>query len=162
MAGLERVGMTPEDRLAQVGLSLPRLADPVALYTPATREGNLVFVSGCGPWRDGSLHHCGTVGAGVTVDEGRQAAELVALNLLSVLAAELGRLSAVRRVVKLLVFVNSAPDFTEQHVVANAASSTLILAFGEDRGAHARSAVGMAALPNDMSVEIEGIFAVDA
>jgi enamine deaminase RidA (YjgF/YER057c/UK114 family) len=94
------------------------------------------------------------------VADGQQAAQLVALNLLATLKADLGELDRVERVVKLLVMVNSAPDFAEQPLVANGASDLLVSVFGEERGKHARSAVGMGALPFGIPVEIEGIFAV--
>ena len=153
--------MTPEQKLAELGLELPPVPQPVANYVGAVRVGNLLFVSGHGPLRDGRAVFTGKLGAGVELEQGREAAQLVALNMLATIRAELGELSRVRRVVKLLCMVNSAPDFLQQPLVANGASDLLVALYGEAAGKHARSAVGMAALPFDIPVEIEGIFEVE-
>ncbi|MGH2760464.1 MAG: RidA family protein [Actinomycetota bacterium] len=151
--------MTPEERIAELGLELPAPTPPVAAYVPAVRTGNLVFISGQGPFRDGAFTCLGKVGSDVDVERAKEAARQTCLNGLAALKAEIGELSRVTRVVKLTVFVNSAPGFGEQPVVANGASELLQEIFGE-AGRHARSAVGMAELPFGMSVEIEFVFEV--
>lgn len=152
--------MTPEQRLAELGWEIPAPNPPVANYVGAVSVGNTVFVSGHGPFRDGEYVHRGKLGREVDVETGKQAAALTIVNLLASLKAEIGELSRVRRVVKLLVMVNSDPDFGEQPAVANGASDLLVEVFGPERGRHARSAVGMGALPMGISVEIEGVFEV--
>ncbi len=148
-----------EDRLTALGHELPDPGPPVANFVHAVRTGNLVYVSGQGPRRDGKFAYTGKVGKDVDVETGRKAAELVMLNCLGVLKQELGDLDRVTRVVKLLGMVNCAPDFTGQPKVINGASDLLVAAFG-DAGRHARSAVGMSSLPFDISVEIEMIVEV--
>jgi len=150
--------MTPEEKLAELGIELPTPIAPVAAYVPAVRTGNLVFISGQGPFKDGQLI-TGKVGADLSVDEARDAARATCINGLAALKAEIGELSKVTRVVKLLIMVNSAPGFGDQPAVGNGASELLQEVFG-DAGKHARSAVGMAELPFGMSVEIEFIFEV--
>ncbi|MFN8187414.1 MAG: RidA family protein [Gaiellales bacterium] len=151
---------TPEARLEALGLSLPPAPEAVANYVGLVRVGEIAFVSGHGPVEDGELVYRGKLGRDMDTETGRKAAQLVMLNLLASLKAELGELDRVERVVKLLVMVNSAPDYAEQPLVANGASDLLVEIFGEERGKHARSAVGMGALPYGISVEIEGIFQV--
>jgi enamine deaminase RidA (YjgF/YER057c/UK114 family) len=151
--------MHPEERLAELGLTLPTPTPPVAAYVPAVRTGNLVYISGQGPVRDGKFVSTGKVGADVGVDEAKEAARITCLCGLAALKSEIGDLDNVTRVVKLLVFVNSAPGFDQQPQVANGASELLQEVFGE-KGKHARSAVGMAELPFGMSVEIEFVFEV--
>lgn len=153
-AGGAALGATPEERLAELGLTLPQVAKPLAAYVPAVRSGSLVFTSGQLPTVDGTLPKGGKVGAGVSADEAKQLAERCALNALAAVKAEIGELSRVRRVVKLVGFVASAPDFTAQPAVVNGASELLGKVFG-DAGAHARSAVGVAVLPLDAPVEVE-------
>jgi enamine deaminase RidA (YjgF/YER057c/UK114 family) len=153
--------MTPEERLAELGHELPEPNPPVANYVGAVTVGNLVFVSGHGPYREGSGYvFTGKLGREVDVETGQKAAELTIVNLLASLKAEIGELGRVRRVVKLLVMVNSDPEFGEQPKVANGASDLLVEIFGPERGPHARSAVGMGALPFAIPVEIEGIFEI--
>jgi enamine deaminase RidA (YjgF/YER057c/UK114 family) len=152
----------PEERLERLGLLLPEPPAAVARFVNVVRAGDLLFTAGHGPVRDGELVHKGKLGAEVDVETGRLAAALTAANLLASVKAEVGELSRIARVVKLLVMVSSAPDFVRQPEVANAASDLMIQAFGEERGSHARSAVGMAALPFDICVEIEGVFALEA
>ena len=149
---------SPEQRLEQLGIVLPSPPAAVARFVNVVRVGDLLFTAGHGPVRDGELAYKGKLGAGVDVETGKRAAELTTLNLLASVRAEVGELSRVSRVVKLLVMVNSAPDFLQQPEVANGASDLIAQVFGEEVGAHARSAVGMAALPFDISVEIEAIF----
>jgi enamine deaminase RidA (YjgF/YER057c/UK114 family) len=145
---------TPEERLAELGLAIPEVAKPVAAYVPAVRSGNQVFTSGQLPMRSGELMATGKVGAGVTEEEAYACAQQCALNAIAAINAEVGDLSLVRRVVKVVVFVASAADFTAQPKVANGASELFGNVFG-DAGVHARSAVGVAALPLDAPVEVE-------
>jgi enamine deaminase RidA (YjgF/YER057c/UK114 family) len=151
---------TPEARLSALDIELPRPNPAVANYVGAVTLGEAVFVSGHGPYRDGVYIYRGKLGAEIDIATGQQAARLTIINLLASLKAEIGELDRVTRVVKLLVLVNSVPEFAEQHLVANGASDLLVEVFGEERGRHARSAIGVAALPFGISVEIEGIFAV--
>jgi enamine deaminase RidA (YjgF/YER057c/UK114 family) len=150
--------MTPEEKLAELGIELPTPVAPVAAYVPAVRTGDLVFISGQGPFKDGQLI-TGKVGTDVSIEQAVDAARATCVNGLAALKAEIGELSKVKRVVKLLVMVNSAPGFDQQPAVGNGASELLQEVFG-DAGRHARSAVGMAELPFGMSVEIEFIFEV--
>jgi enamine deaminase RidA (YjgF/YER057c/UK114 family) len=145
---------TPEERLAGLGLAVPEVAKPVAVYVPAVRSSNHVYTSGQLPMRSGELMFTGKVGGEVTVDEAVECARQCALNALAAIKAEVGELAAVRRVVKVVVFVASTPDFTGQPGVANGVSELLGEVFG-DAGVHARSAVGVTALPLDAPVEVE-------
>lgn len=146
-----------EARLKELGIALPPVAAPAANYVPFVVSGNLVYVSGQLPFEAGQLRHKGIVGAGVSAEEGLAAARLCGLNLIAQLKAAIGDLDMLSRVVKLNVFVASAPDFTEQPKVANGASDLMVEVFGEP-GRHARAAVGVAALPLGVSVEIDGVF----
>ena len=145
---------TPEERLAEMGLSVPEVAAPVAAYVPAVRSGNHVFTSGQLPMREGQLMLTGKVGGEVSQDEAVECARQCGLNALAAVRAEVGELSVVCRVVKVVVFVASTPDFTGQPVVANGVSELLGEVFGE-AGRHARSAVGVPVLPLDSPVEVE-------
>ena len=146
-------GPGPEDRLAEVGLTVPEIAKPLAVYVPAVRTGNLVFTAGQLPLRSGELIATGKVGGAVTVEQAVACAEQCALNALAAIRAEVP-LASVTRVVKVVVFVASTPDFTGQPGVANGVSELLGKAFG-DAGKHARSAVGVPVLPLDAPVEVE-------
>ena len=157
----EATAATPEERLAQLGLAVPAVAKPVAAYVPATRSGSLVFTSGQLPTIDGKLSATGKVGAEVSAEEAKQLAERCALNALAAVKSEIGELSRVRRVVKVVGFVASAPGFTGQPAVINGASELLGKVFGE-AGAHARSAVGVAVLPLDAPVEVELTVEIDS
>jgi enamine deaminase RidA (YjgF/YER057c/UK114 family) len=148
--------MSPEEALGGQGKTLPPPHPAVANYVMAVRTGSLLFVAGHGAFIDGQPACRGKLGADLSTDEGRSAAEAVMLNLLATVKAELGELSRVARVLKLVVFVNSTPDFTDQHLVADGATDLLVHAFG-DVGRPARSAVGVAALPLNFAVEIEAI-----
>ncbi|HYM68807.1 MAG TPA: RidA family protein [bacterium] len=148
-----------EQRLTAIGLALPPAPASVANYVGAVQVGDLVFVSGHGPVKDGKLTYRGKLGRDFSVAEGYDAARLVMLNALASLRAAIGDLDRVKRVVKLLGMVNSTPDFLQQPEVINGASDLLVELFG-DRGRHARSAVGMAVLPFDIAVEIEMIVQV--
>ena len=150
-----------DSRLEHLGISLPAEPVPIANYVPGVRTGNLVFLSGLGPAsRADGTAPSGKVGCDLTTEEGYEAARLTGINILARMKGELGDLDRVRRVVKLLGMVNSAPDFNQQPAVVNGCSDLLVEVFGE-KGRHARSAVGMAALPNDIPVEIEVIIEVE-
>ena len=151
---------SPEARLHELGMELPEPNPSVANYVGAVTVGEIVFVSGHGPYRGGTYDYVGKLGREIDVPTGQLSARLTIVNLLASLKAEIGDLDRVTRVVKLLVLVNSDPGFTEQHLVANGASDLLVEIFGEARGKHGRSAIGMASLPFGISVEIEGIFAI--
>lgn len=144
----------PEERLAALGLAVPEVAKPVATYVPAVRSGAHVFTSGQLPMRGGELMATGKVGVEVGAEEAAECAQQCALNALAAVKAEIGDLALVKRVVKVVVFVASPPDFTGQPQVANGASELLGQVFGE-AGVHARSAVGVAVLPLDAPVEVE-------
>jgi enamine deaminase RidA (YjgF/YER057c/UK114 family) len=151
---------TVEQKLAAQGIVLHQPPNPVANYVAFVRTGNLLFVSGqvCFD-ADGKLIARGKLGAGVSVEQGNAAARGCAINLLAQVKAALGDLDKVARVVRLGGFVNSAPDFVDGPKVLNGASDLLVAAFG-DKGRHARTTVGVASLPADASVEVEGVFEV--
>jgi enamine deaminase RidA (YjgF/YER057c/UK114 family) len=149
-----------EARLAELGLELPLPRKPLANYVPAVQVGNLLFVSGHGPFTPQGQAYRGKVGRELTLEQGYDAARLTCLNCLASVKNVLGSLDKVKRVVKLLVMVNSAEGFNRQPEVANGASDLLVALFGEN-GRHARSAVGMAELPNSIPVEIEMILEVE-
>jgi enamine deaminase RidA (YjgF/YER057c/UK114 family) len=151
---------TPEERLAELGLEVPEVAAPVAAYIPAVRSGNHVFTSGQLPLRAGELMSSGTVGSSVTPEEAYACAQQCALNAIAAVRSVIGDLSKVRRVVKVVGFVASTPDFTGQPGVVNGASELLGKVFG-DAGVHARSAVGVAALPLGAPVEVEILVEVE-
>lgn len=140
--------MIIQETLNALGITLPEPTPPLAAFVPFVRTGELVYISGHISKQRGKL------GADVTLDEGKEAARLVAIDLLGTLKAAVEDLERVRRIVKLLVLVNSTAEFTEQHLVANGASELLKKVFG-DKGAHARSAFGVAQLPFGAAVEIE-------
>ncbi|WP_214108709.1 RidA family protein [Acrocarpospora catenulata] len=146
--------MNPDKRLAELGLSLPEVVAPLAAYVPAVRTGNLVYTSGQLPMSGGELVATGKVGAEVTPERAAELARLCALNALAAVRSLVGDLSQVVRIVKVVGFVASAPDFTGQPQVVNGASELLGEVFGE-AGQHARSAVGVAVLPKDAPVEVE-------
>ena len=151
--------MTVAERLAGLGLTLPAVAAPVASYVPAVRSGNLVWSSGQLPFVDGKLAATGKVGAEVDAARAQELARVCALNALAAVAAEIGDLDRVRRVVKVVGYVASGPAFFGQPGVVNGASDLLGQVFG-DAGRHARSAVGVAALPLDAPVEVEVVVEV--
>ena len=152
--------MTIEDKLRQMGLELPEPPKPVASYVPCVRTGNLVFVSGQIAREKGVLRFSGHVGGNLTLEEGKQAARLCALNALSAVKQEVGSLDRIRRIVKLTGFVASAAGFTDQPKVVDGASVFLAELFGE-RGQHARAAVGVNELPLGSAVELEMIVEVE-
>lgn len=152
--------MTPEEKLAELGIELPPVAAPVAAYVPALRSGSYVYTSGQLPLVGGQLEATGKVGAEVGAEQAKQLAATCALNALAAIREEVGSLTAVRSVVKVVGFVASAPDFTGQPEVINGASELLGSVFGV-AGRHARSAVGVAVLPRNAPVEVEVIVEVE-
>jgi enamine deaminase RidA (YjgF/YER057c/UK114 family) len=153
-------GSTVEARLRDLGFELPPPPPAGGNYVGAVRVGQLVFVSGHGPVRDGELIYRGKLGHDIDIDTAREAAQLVILNALASLKAEIGNLDRVRRIVKLLGMVNSTPDFVEQPKVIDGASDLLTAAFA-GKGQHARAAVGFVSLPHGIAVEIEMVVEVD-
>ena len=143
-----------EQALRDLGLAIPELPPRYGLYVPAVRTGNLVFCSGQGPFADGTLKYVGKVGGPLSLEEGVAAARICALNCLAEIRSVLGSLNGIRRIVKVLGFVNSAPGFLDQPKVVNGASQLLLDIFGP-AGEHARTAVGTSILPSDIAVEIE-------
>lgn len=150
---------TPEQRLADLNLTLPTPAKPVAAYVPTRRSGNLVFVSGQLPLRDGQLIATGPVPSAASEDVATQCAKQCCLNALAALKAEIGELSRVRQLVRLGVFVYSDVGWHDQSKVGNGASDLLVEVFG-DAGKHARAAVGCSSLPRGASVEVEMVVEV--
>lgn len=148
-----------EDRLAELGLSIPPVAAPVAAYVPAVRTGNYIFTSGQLPMSDGQLIATGKVGGDVSQEQAVACARQSGLNAIAAVKAEIGDLDRVVRVVKAVVFVASTAEFTAQPAVANGASELFAQAFAE-AGQHARSAVGVSVLPLDAPVEVELIVEV--
>jgi enamine deaminase RidA (YjgF/YER057c/UK114 family) len=152
--------MQVEARLIELGIDLPPAITPVANYVPAARTGNLVFLSGHGPVKEDGTLITGKVGADLTVEQGYEIARLIAIGLLGTLKAEIGDLDGVKRIVKLLGFVNCTAEFGDQPNVINGASDFLVEVFGK-KGRHARSAVGTNALPFNIAAEIEMIVEIE-
>ena len=150
----------PEAKLKELGITLAAPAAPIANYVNAVRTGNLLFLAGKGPLQKDGKDVVGRLGKDMSVDDGYQAARSVAIAHLAVLKHELGDLKRVRRIVKVLGMVNSDPAFTQQPAVVNGYSDLMVAVFGE-RGKHARSAVGMATLPNGIPVEVEVSVEID-
>ena len=153
--------MSAEARLKQLGLVLPQVPSPVANYLPYRIAGNLLFLAGQGPRDEKGNTLSGKVGADVLVDEGYKRARLIGLQLISAMKMALGSLDRVDTVLKMLVMVNAVPDFKDHPKVADGMSNLFVEVFGEN-GRHARSAVGMGSLPNQISVEIEGVISIKA
>jgi enamine deaminase RidA (YjgF/YER057c/UK114 family) len=151
--------MAPEDRLRELGITLPEAPQPLGSYVPAVRSGNLVFLSGILPLVEGKILREGKVGENISIDDAREDAKRALINALSVLRSYIGSLDAVKRCIKMTGYIASSPDFTEQPKVLNAASDLLQEIFGE-AGRHARAAVGVTVLPLNAPVEIEFIFEV--
>jgi enamine deaminase RidA (YjgF/YER057c/UK114 family) len=149
----------PEQRLAELGLSIPEMVRPMAAYVPTVRSGAFVYTAGQLPIVAGALPRTGKLGAEVSTDQGRELAQQCALNALAAIKAEVGDLASVKRVVKVVGFVASAPEYYDQPEVINGASELLGAVFGE-AGKHARSAVGVAVLPRNAPVEVEVIVEV--
>ena len=152
--------MHPEEKLRSMGLELQMPTPPTAKYVPAVKVGNLLFVSGHGPVRDGKVQFIGKLGREFTIEQGYEASRLTMVNLLASVKLVLGDLGKVKRTVKLLGMVNCTEEFTRTPQVINGASELLGELWG-DMGTHARSAVGLQQLPNGMAVEIEAIFEVE-
>lgn len=150
----------PEARLAALGITLPAPPQPVANYVNAVRVGNLLFLAGKGPSKPEGGYVAGKVGVDLTVEQGYEAARLTGIAQLAVLKAELGDLKKVKRIVKVLGMVNCDAGFANQPEVINGYSDLMVQVFGE-RGKHARSAVGMIALPRNIAVEVEMIVEVE-
>jgi enamine deaminase RidA (YjgF/YER057c/UK114 family) len=150
---------TVEKKLQELGITLKEPAAPIANYVPFVRSGNLLTVSGQICLEDGKLVAKGQLGGGVSIEDGQKAARACAVNLLAQVKAALGDLDKVTRVVRLGGFINSAAGFVDGPKVMNGASDVMVAVFG-DRGKHARSTVGVAALPADAAVEVEGLFEV--
>jgi enamine deaminase RidA (YjgF/YER057c/UK114 family) len=155
----QEAGASAEARIRQLGIELPKVAAPVANYVPATRLGNLVFLAGTGPRNPDGSRPQGKVGRDVTLDEARQHARNVGLQLLAALREEIGSLDKVVRFGRVFGMVNAAPDFVDHPKVINGCSDLFVEVFG-DRGRHARCAVGMGSLPFNMTVEIEAVVEV--
>jgi enamine deaminase RidA (YjgF/YER057c/UK114 family) len=150
--------MTVIERLADLGIQLPKPATPVGAYVPVTICGNLVVVSGQLPAIEGKVAVTGKLGAGVSLEEGQHAARLCVINVLAQLQTALpGGLASITRVARLGGFIAATPEFTQHAVVMNGASELALAAFGE-AGRHARSTIGVASLPFDAAVEVEGMF----
>jgi enamine deaminase RidA (YjgF/YER057c/UK114 family) len=152
--------MSVYERLKALNISLPEITPPAAAFVPFVRTGNLVFISGHIAKREGKPW-VGKLGDQITTTQGQQATRGIATELLATLHAATGDLNKIRRIIKLLVLVNSDPSFTEQHLVANAASELFVELFGE-RGKHARSAFGVVQIPFGACAEIETIVEVEA
>jgi len=145
-----------EEKIKQMGITIPEVVKPLAAYIPAMQVGNLVMTSGQVPISEGKVKYSGKVGSDLSEEEGKEAAKLCALNCLSAIKSVIGNLDKIKRVVKLTVFVSSAEGFTAQPKVANGASEFIGEIFG-DAGKHVRSAVGVSELPLNSAVEIEMI-----
>ncbi|WP_370326381.1 RidA family protein [Euzebya sp.] len=152
---------TPEQRLADAGIELPEAPAPAAAYVPWRRSGDLVFTAGQIPVRGGSPTITGRLGEDVSLAQGQDAARECAVNVLAQLKAAVGELTFITKLVKITVFVASAPEFTDQHLVANGASELFAQVLGEGCGSHARSAVGVAVLPLGVPVEVEAVAQVE-
>lgn len=146
----------PENRLKEIGITIPVLPKPVANYVNCVRSGNLLFLSGKGPADPAGNYITGKLGKDVSIEQGQEAARLTAINQLAVLKAELGDLGKVKQIVKVLGMVNSDPDFRDHPKVIDGFSELMVTVFGE-KGKHARSAIGVCSLPMNIAVEVEMI-----
>ena len=151
--------MTPEEKLRELGLTLPEASTPVANYVPYRWAGNLLYISGQGPKRPDGTYRVGRLGKNASVEDGYAEARLTGLQLLAVARSAIGELSRIESVIKLLGMVNAEPDFGDHPKVINGCSDLFVAALGE-AGRHARSAVGMGSLPNGIMVEIEAILLI--
>lgn len=150
----------PEARIKELGISLSSPSAPVANYVNAVRTGNLIFLAGKGPKQANGEDITGKLGAELTIEQGYEAARVTGINQLSVLKAELGNLNKVKRIVKVKGMVNAIPEFTDHPKVVNGYSDLMVAVFGE-RGKHARAAVGMGSLPNNIAIEVEMVVEVE-
>jgi enamine deaminase RidA (YjgF/YER057c/UK114 family) len=155
----EKPIVTPEEKLRELGLTLPEASTPVANYVPYRWAGNLLYISGQGPKRPDGTYRVGRLGKNASVEDGYAEARLTGLQLLAVARSAVGELSRIESVIKLLGMVNAEPEFADHPKVINGCSDLLVEVLGE-AGRHARSAVGMGSLPNGMMVEIEAILQV--
>jgi enamine deaminase RidA (YjgF/YER057c/UK114 family) len=149
-----------EKRLQEMGLAIPQIPPAAGRYVPAVRTGNLVFCSGQGPYAEGSMKFIGRVGDTLSLEDGRSAARLCALNCLAEIRSVTGSLDAIRQIVSVRGFVNSASTFFDQPKVLDGTSQLLIDIFG-DRGRHARCALGTSVLPSNIAVEVEMVVEVE-
>jgi enamine deaminase RidA (YjgF/YER057c/UK114 family) len=149
-----------DKKLMELGIQLPPASKPIANYVKAVRTGNLLFLSGTGPSKSDGTYIIGKVGRDLTIEQGYEAAKVTGIVILSTLKNELGDLNKVKRIVKVLGMVNCHSDFTDQPKVINGFSDLIVSVFGE-KGKHARSAVGMNALPMNMAVEIEIVVEIE-
>lgn len=154
------MAQNPEAKLKELNIELPVISKPMANYVHVVRTGNLLFLAGKGPLKPDGSYITGKVGADLTIEQGQAAARLTAIQQIAVLKAELGDLSKVKRIVKVLGMVNCNADFKDHPKVINGFSDLMVEVFGE-KGKHARSAVGMSSLPNGMCVEIEMVVEVE-
>jgi enamine deaminase RidA (YjgF/YER057c/UK114 family) len=160
LTGSMCVAQTPEEKLSKLNIELPKLGEPMASYVHYVRVGNLLYLSGKGPQNAAGEYTKGKLGKELTVDEGYAAARLTAINQIAVLKMALGDLSKVKRIVKVNGFVNSEPNFYDHPKVINGFSDLMVEVFGE-KGRHARTSLGVSALPVNMAVEIEVIVEVE-
>lgn len=150
--------MSPEDKLAALGLALPALATPIATYVPFKLDGDVAYLSGQGPRKPDGSYHEGRVGAEISVEDAREHAKLTGLGLLAAAKAAAGDLARVE-ILKVFGMVNAVPGFRDQPAVINGCSDLFVAVLG-DLGRHARSAVGLGSLPNNMTVEIEAVIRI--
>lgn len=143
-----------DKKLEELGITLPQVPKPLAAYIPGVQSGNMIFTSGQLPMENGAVKYTGKVGGAVELPVAQAAAELAALNTIGVAASIAGSVNNIKRILKLTVFVNCVPEFTQHPEVANGASELMLKIFGE-AGKHARAAVGVGSLPRDASVEVE-------
>lgn len=160
VAKAQQGGEDVEEKLTALGISLPEVPPPVANYVNAVQTGNLVFLAGKGPNKPEGGYITGKLGADLDIEQGYEAARLTGIIQLAALKAELGDLNRVKRIVKVLGMVNAAPDFVDHPKVINGFSDLMVEVFG-DKGKHARAAVGMGSLPQNIAVEIEMIVEVE-
>ena len=152
---------SPETRLQELGITLPPAPKPIAKYKPAVLIGDLLYVSGHGPARIGDpVLQAGKLGAKLTLEQGKECAKLVGINILATVKNTLGSLDRVKRLIKTLGMVNATPEYRDHPLVINGFSDFMAQVFGDEAGVGARSAVGMGSLPADIPVEIECIFEV--
>ena len=148
--------MLAEKKLEELGIKLPACSKPLAMYIPVVRVGNTIYVSGQGPFVNGQAKYAGKVSETAGFEEGKAAARLCVVNLLAALKSELGDLDKVRQIANITVYVNSAPGFNKQHLIANAASELLFNVFGE-KGRHSRTALGCSDMGADIMVEVSAV-----
>ncbi|MBK9105715.1 MAG: RidA family protein [Saprospiraceae bacterium] len=151
---------SPEEKLMQMGITLPAAPNPAANYVNVVRTGNLLYLAGKGPNGPDGKYITGKLGQDLTIEQGYEAAKSVAVNQIAVLKTELGDLSKVKRIIKVNGMINTTPDFTDHSKVMNGFSDMMVAVFGE-KGKHARSSVGMCSLPFNIAVEVELIVEVE-